>query len=273
MRGVDPVSWPGILLVCRLMVNPSSSHSRRAGNPRTFHRSGIDNRRFDRDRIGPRSTHAIKPVRSRRPYAAIQPSRFPLPCDESSHYSGRLITASELTGSDVSLQRFMFPFSGPAVEFVFRGDDGIHSIRSATRERLMSIRTVNLTAESLPPLDDSTVSLMWAGILGARSPAISIFLKPRMSGPRHIRELADRVVITLGSHRSIRKSPWTSPGSPRPICSRRSCIAMAQSRCRTRRWQRRTASSGFIHFCRRVSAFNPYTVPSDRGQRSVRRRV
>src|SRR5262249_23731296 len=34
------------------------------------------------------------------------------------------------------------------------------------------------------------------GTLGARAPAICVFLKPRMAGPRYMRELADRVVIT-----------------------------------------------------------------------------
>jgi hypothetical protein len=34
------------------------------------------------------------------------------------------------------------------------------------------------------------------GRLGAHAPAVCVFLKPRMSGPHYVRELADRVVIT-----------------------------------------------------------------------------
>ncbi len=35
-----------------------------------------------------------------------------------------------------------------------------------------------------------------AGALVNTAPAISVFLKPRMSGPRYVKELKDRVVIT-----------------------------------------------------------------------------
>src|SRR5262245_55728073 len=69
-----PVVW--IAVESRVLI-------RAAEDTGTFHRSSIDERRFDRGRVGQRSTRTTESFRSRRPHAAIQSSRFPLPCDES----------------------------------------------------------------------------------------------------------------------------------------------------------------------------------------------
>jgi hypothetical protein len=101
----------------------------------------------------------------------------------------------ELTGSDVSLQRFTFPFSGQRWSVFSVGTTG--SVRFGPP---LSVGDVDPYGQ----LDGGIASAIGrfdrladvGGRLGARAPAICVFLKPRMAGPRHVRELADRVVIT-----------------------------------------------------------------------------
>jgi hypothetical protein len=99
----------------------------------------------------------------------------------------------ELTGARVNLQKFTFPFSGRQWKSLLVGATG-------------SIRFND--AESEPALDpyghaDAGIILDRFDQLGhavaeldARGPAICVFLKPRMSGTRFVKELPDRVVIT-----------------------------------------------------------------------------
>jgi hypothetical protein len=101
----------------------------------------------------------------------------------------------ELTGADVRLQRFMFPFSGQRWSSFSVGTAG--SIRFGPPLSVgdvdaygrpdggiaAAIGRFDLLADAAPRL-------------GEHAPAICVFLKPRMSGPRYVRELADRLVIT-----------------------------------------------------------------------------
>jgi hypothetical protein len=101
----------------------------------------------------------------------------------------------ELTGSDVRLQRFTFPFSGQRWSSFSLGTTG--SIRFGP-----SPKDGDVDAYGRP--DGGIASAIGrfdrladvGGRLGARAPAICVFLKPRMTGPHYVRELADRVVIT-----------------------------------------------------------------------------
>jgi hypothetical protein len=101
----------------------------------------------------------------------------------------------ELTGSEVSLQRFTFPFSGQRWSSFSVGTTG--SIRFGPPPRLGDV-------DAYGNLDGGIASAIGrfdrladvGSSLGARAPAISVFLKPRMAGPHYMRELADRVVIT-----------------------------------------------------------------------------
>ncbi len=84
---------------------------RSAEDTGTFHRSGIDKRRFDRDRIGPRSTRQAnlfdlvgRTLRFSPASSGYRVTNQPLQWEAD--YGG------ELTSSVVSLQRFTFPFSG-----------------------------------------------------------------------------------------------------------------------------------------------------------------
>ena len=100
-----------------------------------------------------------------------------------------------LTGADVRLQRFTFPFSGQRWSSFSVGTTG--SIRFGPPPREGDV-------DAYGRFDGGIASAIGrfdrladvGGRLGARAPAISVFLKPRMAGPRYVRELADRVVIT-----------------------------------------------------------------------------
>ena len=101
----------------------------------------------------------------------------------------------ELTGSDVNLQRFTFPFSGQRWSSFSVGTTG--SIRFGPPPKVDDV-------DPYGHVDGGIASAIGrfdrlaevGGRLDARAPAISVFLKPRMAGPHYVRELADRVVIT-----------------------------------------------------------------------------
>ena len=101
----------------------------------------------------------------------------------------------QLTGADVSLQRFTFPFSGQRWSSLSVGTTG--SIRFGPTPKESDV-------DAYGHLDGGIASAVGrfdrladvGGRLVARAPAIGVFLKPRMSGPHYVRELADRVVIT-----------------------------------------------------------------------------
>ena len=101
----------------------------------------------------------------------------------------------ELTGADVRLQRFTFPFSGHRWNSFSVGTAG--SIRFGPPLNVGDVDAYGRSDGGIAaaigrfdPLADL------APKLGGRAPAICVFLKPRMSGPRYVRELADRLVIT-----------------------------------------------------------------------------
>src|SRR5688572_6603825 len=101
----------------------------------------------------------------------------------------------ELTGSDVSLRQFAFPFSGQRWSSFSVGTTG--AIRFGPPPSAGDVdaygRPDGGIASSIGRFD----RLADVGSrLGARAPAISVFLKPRMTGPHFVRELADRVIIT-----------------------------------------------------------------------------
>jgi hypothetical protein len=101
----------------------------------------------------------------------------------------------ELTGSDVSLRRFTFPFSGQRWRSFSVGTTG--SIRFGPPPQGADVdaygRPDGGIASAIGRFDRFADV---GGRLAARAPAISVFLKLRMTGPRYVRESADRVVIT-----------------------------------------------------------------------------
>jgi hypothetical protein len=102
---------------------------------------------------------------------------------------------AELTGADVRLQRFTFPFSGQRWSSFSVGTTG--SIRFGPSPKEGDVDAYGRPDGGIAAAIGRFDRLADLGErLGARAPAISVFLKPRMAGPRYVRELADRVVIT-----------------------------------------------------------------------------
>ena len=101
----------------------------------------------------------------------------------------------ELTGADVRLQRFTFPFSGQRWSSFSVGTAG--SIRFGPPPSVGDVDAYGRPDGGIAAAIGRFDRLADVGHrLGGRAPAICVFLKPRMSGPRYVRELADRVVIT-----------------------------------------------------------------------------
>jgi hypothetical protein len=187
-------SWRGIVLLCGLVLNPGSSYP---GQQKTPGRS-----------IGQVSTNGDLIVIELDRAALGQPNLFDLvgrtlrfrPAGSRYRVTNQTLQweadyGVELTDSDVRLQRFTFPFSGQRWSSFSVGTTG--SIRFGPSPKEGDV-------DAYGRLDGGIASAIGrfdrladvGGRLGARAPAISVFLKPRMAGPRYVRELADRVVIT-----------------------------------------------------------------------------
>lgn len=99
----------------------------------------------------------------------------------------------ELSGGEATLHQFDFPFSGKRWNSFLVGTNG--SIRFGLTEK-------DIRPDAYGKLDggvtlgrfDSLAEA--AGKLADRAPAICVFLKPRLSGHRYVKEMTDSVVIT-----------------------------------------------------------------------------
>ena len=193
-HSVHRVSWRGIVLLCGLVLNLGSSYAEQQKTPGQS--------------IGQVSTNGDLIVIELDRAALGQPNLFDLvgrtlrfsPAGSRYRVTNQTLQwesdyGVELTGSDVSLQRFTFPFSGQRWSSFSVGTTG--SIRFGPPLRLGDV-------DAYGHLDGGIASAIGrfdrladvGGRLGAREPAICVFLKPRMAGPHYVRELADRVVIT-----------------------------------------------------------------------------
>ena len=193
MHRVHRVSWRGIVLLCGLVLNPGPSYAQRMTPGRS---------------IGQVSTNGDLIVIELDRSVLGQPNLFDLvgrtlrfsPAGSRYRVTNQTLQweadyGVELTGSNVTLQRFTFPFSGQRWSSFSVGTTG--SIRFGPPPRAGDV-------DAYGQLDGGIASAIGrfdrladvGGKLGARAPAISVFLKPRMAGPRYVRELADRVVIT-----------------------------------------------------------------------------
>lgn len=99
----------------------------------------------------------------------------------------------ELTAAEVTLHQFKFPFSGKSWDVFSVGTTG--SISFGPREKgtgrpMAGPSEGGVSIGRFDPLADA------AGALIDSAPAICVFFKPRTSGPRYVKELSDRVVIT-----------------------------------------------------------------------------
>lgn len=100
---------------------------------------------------------------------------------------------TELTGSEVTLHQFTFPFSGQKWNSFRVGTTG--SIRFGADEGAdaSGSRGPSDGGVSIGRFDPLATA---AGAVIDSAPAICAFFKPRTSGPHYLKELADRVVIT-----------------------------------------------------------------------------
>jgi hypothetical protein len=105
----------------------------------------------------------------------------------------------EMTGSDATLKRFAFPFSGQrwsafsvgmTGSITFAGGSGPARPVSPPSAGDRPRGGGGLAVDRFALLQDVASDLI------NTVPAISVFFKPRMYGTRHLKELADRVVIT-----------------------------------------------------------------------------
>jgi hypothetical protein len=188
------VSWRGIVLSCGLVLNPGSSYAEQQEAPGHS--------------IGQVSTSGDLIVIELDRAALGQPNLFDLvgrtlrfsPTGSSYRVTNELLRwdtdfGLQPTGADVSLQQFTFPFSGQRWSSFSVGTTG--SIRFGPTPQEHDL-------DEYGHFDGGIASAVGrfdrladvGGRLGARAPAISVFLKPRMSGSHYVRELADRVVIT-----------------------------------------------------------------------------
>lgn len=97
----------------------------------------------------------------------------------------------ELSDAAVTLYKFSFPFAGKTWNTFLVGTTG--SIRFGASDVSVDPyghREGGIVLDRFDQLAEA------AGKLGEKAPAICVFLKPRLSGPHYVKELADRVVIT-----------------------------------------------------------------------------
>jgi len=99
----------------------------------------------------------------------------------------------ELAGAQANLHKFLFPFAGRTWDSFLVGNSG--SLRFGLSEKDVkpddyghaeggiALGRFDQLAEIAPKLTSS-------------APAIAVFLKPRLTGPRYVKELSDRVVVT-----------------------------------------------------------------------------
>jgi hypothetical protein len=99
----------------------------------------------------------------------------------------------ELSGAEASLHEFVFPFSGKSWKSFLIGTTG--SIRFGASEKDISLDPYGHRDGGIV-LDRFDQLAEVASKLTDKAPAICVFLKPRLYGPRYMKELSDRVVIT-----------------------------------------------------------------------------
>ena len=98
----------------------------------------------------------------------------------------------ELSNAEATLHQFSFPFSGKQWNSFRVGRTGSIRFGAGPNDNPdpYSRNDGGITIGRFDPLAEA------AGAIIESAPAICVFFKPRTSGPRYIKELADRVVIT-----------------------------------------------------------------------------
>lgn len=100
---------------------------------------------------------------------------------------------NELTGAEVTLHQFAFPFSGKPWNSFRVGTTGSISFGTPENDSRPGPRGQSDGGVSIGRFDQLAEA---ASTLIDSAPAICVFFKPRTSGPHYVKELPDRVVIT-----------------------------------------------------------------------------
>ncbi|HWH48656.1 MAG TPA: hypothetical protein VN664_12695 [Burkholderiales bacterium] len=193
-HNVHRVSWRVIVLLCGWVLNPGSSYAEQQETPgqsigRVSTNGDLIVIELDRAALGQPNLFDLvgRTLRFSPGGSGYRVTNEPLRWD--ANYGLQLI------GGDVSLQRFTFPFSGQRWRSFSVGTTG--SIRFGPPLNVGDVDPYGQRDGGIASAIGRFDPLADVGArLGARAPAISVFLKPRMSGPRYVRELADRVVVT-----------------------------------------------------------------------------
>ena len=152
--------------------------------------------------------------------------------------SGMPSSGAEMTGPQVTLRNFTFPFSGKTWDAFLsappdRSRSGSPPAAPPAAGRWRGWRQPGGAGGggrgggvSIGRFDQLQHA---ARTLVNTLPAICVFMKPRMSGTRHVKELSDRVVITLESHRTGRRHPGLHVGADGQSFSGRAVERTARS--------------------------------------------
>src|SRR2546430_2363684 len=97
---------------------------------------------------------------------------------------------NEMSEPQLTLHNFSFPYSGQSWDSFSVGVNGSISFGAAQSSPGGGGRGGGVSVDRFAQLQDAARTLINTG------PAICVFFKPRMSGTRYLKELADRVVIT-----------------------------------------------------------------------------
>jgi hypothetical protein len=102
-----------------------------------------------------------------------------------------------MTGAQATLKNFAFPFSGKTFDGFTVGTTGSIAFSASAPASAANAASAGraggaggVTIERFDQLQDAAKTLVNG------QPAICVFMKPRMSGTRFVKELDDRVVIT-----------------------------------------------------------------------------
>jgi len=99
----------------------------------------------------------------------------------------------QLPGAEASLHGFAFPFAGRSWRSFMLGTSG--SLRFGSSEKDVKPDPYGHPEGGIV-LDRFDQLADVASSLANKAPAIAVFLKPRLTGPHYVKELADRVVVT-----------------------------------------------------------------------------
>jgi hypothetical protein len=183
----------GVLLLCGLLVNLNLSHAQGENEPgrsigKVSTKAGLIVVELNDTTLGKTNLFDLS---GRTLHFTPEGSRYRI---DNTVLKWDADFGSELAGSAVTLHQFALPFFGKRWSSFRVGTTGSISFTASADISLDAYgRRDGGVGASIGRFDPLT---RVAGTLMKGGPSICVFLKPRMSGPHYLKELADRVVIT-----------------------------------------------------------------------------